>query len=644
MNKYFLRNTFIILIIFLTLFVGYVVHAQVRSYSYDLIDQQIQINKDSTVDITEREKFNFIGEYHKGYRSISKQKISAITDVFVTDAETGQVLTRVSHALEKTDPQSWGHYYVSDTTNTTDVEWYYNAKDTIHEWVIHYRVHGAIGFFQDHDELYWNLFTDFDVPVSNATATVFLPEGINEQKLQIDSYATNPNSIIETHVANGHKYDFVFNNIAPKDAVTIAAGFPKGIVLKSAFFFDFLKTYWIILTSILLIIVILIWRLLFWYFKEKKLEEERTIVVEYAPPGNIRPAMASLITYERINSKVWSSTVVDLAVRGYVRVEEEILPVMRRFGNGIIPFILIIVVFALFMSSFITLGPGNFPILGIIFTGLVGLLLLKSKGLSRSIFNKISYKLIRTEKEYGGELEDYEKEFLDIFFNSDVKEFSFLAMQKAPDMEKRRLYKEIQELEKSLAIETNTDTHGYEISIGRLIENKRNIFSFGLLAFILIIKLIDPVFGLSIALASGSIIFAFWVVYEAQHNPRLNTDGRELKRKLLGFKLYLETAERYRLQNLTPETFEKYLPYAMLFGVEKKWARAFTTVSLPSPSWYSGTYTNGLAGSTNSGGFSAFAAGFSTSFSSAFASSGGGGSGGGGGAGGGGGGGGGGAS
>ena len=101
------------------------------------------------------------------------------------------------------------------------------------------------------------------------------------------------------------------------------------------------------------------------------------------------------------------------------------------------------------------------------------------------------------------------------------------------------------------------------------------------------------------------------------------------------------------MQNLKPEFFEKYLPYAMIFGVEKKWAKAFEAMHMPSPSWYAGSAHVGAGFSLNSASsFSplAFSNSFSSSFTSAFSSSGAGGaSGGGGGAGGGGGGGGGGA-
>ena len=138
---------------------------------------------------------------------------------------------------------------------------------------------------------------------------------------------------------------------------------------------------------------------------------------------------------------------------------------------------------------------------------------------------------------------------------------------------------------------------------------------------------------------------ALWSFFK--YESRLNKEGQILKENWLGFKLYLETAEKYRLQNLTPDLFEKYLPYAIILGVEKKWGEAFAHLSMTSPEWYHGAgvaHAGSISSATSGFSSSIFSASFSSSFTSAFASSGGGASGGGGGAGGGGGGGGGGAS
>jgi uncharacterized membrane protein len=43
----------------------------------------------------------------------------------------------------------------------------------------------------------------------------------------------------------------------------------------------------------------------------------------------------------------------------------------------------------------------------------------------------------------------------------------------------------------------------------------------------------------------------------------------------------------------TPETFEKFLPFAMALGVEKKWVGAFQNIYTQPPSWYQGGYYNG---------------------------------------------------
>lgn len=67
--------------------------------------------------------------------------------------------------------------------------------------------------------------------------------------------------------------------------------------------------------------------------------------------------------------------------------------------------------------------------------------------------------------------------------------------------------------------------------------------------------------------------------------------GAQAKEHVLGFKEFLTTAERYRLQWQEREgIFEKFLPYAVAFGVTEKWAKAFEGMNLPQPTWYVGAY------------------------------------------------------
>ena len=67
--------------------------------------------------------------------------------------------------------------------------------------------------------------------------------------------------------------------------------------------------------------------------------------------------------------------------------------------------------------------------------------------------------------------------------------------------------------------------------------------------------------------------------------------GREVMQKTLGFRLYLDTAEKYRQQFAEKaEIFTQLLPYAIVFGVVGKWAKAFEGIdtSQANSSWYVG--------------------------------------------------------
>jgi len=130
--------------------------------------------------------------------------------------------------------------------------------------------------------------------------------------------------------------------------------------------------------------------------------------------------------------------------------------------------------------------------------------------------------------------------------------------------------------------------------------------------------------------------------------------GRQLLDKIEGFRMYLSTAERHRLNLMnpperTPELFEAYLPYALALDVDQEWAEQFSDILAQAareggsyhPSWYRGTgwsrlhpgaFTSALGSSLSSAiSSSSTAPGSSSGFSGGGSSGGGGGGGGGGG-------------
>ncbi|MDP2918525.1 MAG: DUF2207 domain-containing protein [bacterium] len=77
------------------------------------------------------------------------------------------------------------------------------------------------------------------------------------------------------------------------------------------------------------------------------------------------------------------------------------------------------------------------------------------------------------------------------------------------------------------------------------------------------------------------------IVIFGRFMPARTEKGAEAAWQTLGFKMYLSVAERFRLQaNVDPKTFEKYLAYAMVLGVERAWAKRFADIYREPPDWY----------------------------------------------------------
>lgn len=89
--------------------------------------------------------------------------------------------------------------------------------------------------------------------------------------------------------------------------------------------------------------------------------------------------------------------------------------------------------------------------------------------------------------------------------------------------------------------------------------------------------------GVASALILG--IFAFLM-------PARTQAGARTREAALGFKQFLERVEspRYRRMITSPEQFERYLPFAMAFKCEKKWAAAFDDLLTQPPDWYHGRH------------------------------------------------------
>jgi uncharacterized membrane protein len=124
---------------------------------------------------------------------------------------------------------------------------------------------------------------------------------------------------------------------------------------------------------------------------------------------------------------------------------------------------------------------------------------------------------------------------------------------------------------------------------------------------------ITPLALIAATVASTIIMFVF-----AGIMPARTQIGARAREATLGFKEFLSRVEeeRYRKMITSPEQFEKFLPYAMAFGVADKWANAFRDIYREPPTWYVGT-----SGSFNMTSFSRDIGAMSSAMSSSMSSS-----------------------
>jgi len=141
-----------------------------------------------------------------------------------------------------------------------------------------------------------------------------------------------------------------------------------------------------------------------------------------------------------------------------------------------------------------------------------------------------------------------------------------------------------------------------------------------------------------LTIVSLAIMFIFGLAM-----PKRTLKGAELMWRVNGFKLYMKTAEKYRQRfNEKENIFEKFFPYAMVFGITKLWIKKMEQIygsgyfQNYSPAWFSGNIGSFNADSFTSA-VNSISSGISSNIGGASGAGGGGGSGGGGGGGGGGG-------
>ena len=131
-----------------------------------------------------------------------------------------------------------------------------------------------------------------------------------------------------------------------------------------------------------------------------------------------------------------------------------------------------------------------------------------------------------------------------------------------------------------------------------LVKNSGIVMAMFIAAFIFFgfMIIIGARFFHSLTAMISAFVAIFIVVIFGLMMPKRTPKGADLMWRIKGFKLYMETAEKYRQQFFEKEnTFEKLLPYAMVFGITHLWIKKMEQLYAQenkafvyAPAWYIG--------------------------------------------------------
>ena len=214
-----------------------------------------------------------------------------------------------------------------------DVRTYFGRSDRfidhgVHTYTFRYRVDRMIGFFDEHDELYWNVTGNaWAFPIDKASATVRLEFEAPGDKLMVDGYTGRLGSNAQDYgrfLDDDGNVNFQANNPLPAShGLTIVVGWPKGFVAEPT---TATRVGWLIrdnrnlLAVVVGLLLMLVYYIPVWRSHGKD-PEAGVIVTRYEPPGGFSPASLRYIRQMYYDDKVMTAAVVNLAVKGYLEID-----------------------------------------------------------------------------------------------------------------------------------------------------------------------------------------------------------------------------------------------------------------------------------------------------------------------------------
>ena len=663
---------------------------QYKSHDYviDKYDINIVVNDNNTFDISETITAYFNVPKHGIFRIIPLK--NSITRLDGTTSTNRAQITNVSVNSEYTLSKENGNYKLK--IGNSDRVLVGEQK-----YVIKYTYNLGKDPIKSYDELYYNIVgNEWDTVIGNITFKITMPKDFDSSKL---GFSSGANGSTEN---NKVKYNIVGNTITGSyngilgvgEALTVRCELPEGYFVGAQLNKSIMDYIMFIIPVAFLVISILLW---FKYGRDDQVIE----TVEFYPPESLNSLDVGFLYKGKAENKDVTSLLIYLANKGYLEISDNKIDLdaksVNLSDNAKNKANKKIIELQNKIYNEKMMNPNSQKIkyyenMLEIYKNIDKPIDYEEYGLKSSInkSNKKNKFLIRKLKDYDGtnineqwfmeglfeynRTEVTDKMLYNNFYITNNRILSNINNKQSVEkiFEKTSLNKKIFIILMIIATYClvtippvfnygQSDTLifallfpgiGFAVLLGVLI-GSRNVFEkiFGVIWGLVFggipwLFLVLPTITQDISYLIGYIIGILCIAVMLVclvYLPKRTKYGNEMLGKLKGFKIFLETVEKEKLESMVlenPNYFYDILPFTYVLGISDKWIEKFESISLQAPSWYDssnafdisnfGTFVNSTMSSAKSVMSSSPSSGSSGSSSGGGSSGGGSGGGGGG--------------
>lgn len=570
---------------------------QYSSYDYviDKYDINIIVNENNTFDITETITAYFNVSKHGIFRTIPLK--NTITRLDGTTSTNRTQVTNVSVDNEYTTSRENGNYKlkIGSASRTLTGEQKYVIKYT-------YNLGKDPG--KDYDELYYNIIgNEWDTVIGNVTFSITMPKEFDSSKLGFSSGTTGStdNSKVKYNVS-GNKITGSYNGIlGAGEALTVRCELPEGYFVGTGLDINIMNYILFLIPLILLAIAIILW---YKFGRDDQVVE----TVEFYPPQGFNSLEVGFLYKGQADNQDVTSLLIYLANQGYIKIAETEEKSLFSKSKG-------------FKITKLKEYDGNNINEQIFLNGLFT---------KRSSFTSLFSKTLETPTDNINEVTSmdlYDNFYITmgrILSNINNKENKHKLFEKSASSKTVFIILMIIATFCMITIPpvfTYGETGmlivailfpgiGFTVMFSMLFGGTKTIYvngkathsSIGTKLFALIwggmfggmpwAFTVLPALLQDLTYLIGYIIGVICVlgmVICLKYLPKRTPYGNEMLGKLKGFRNFLETAEKDKLETMVmqdPTYFYNILPYTYVLGVSDKWIKKFESISLQAPSWY----------------------------------------------------------